>query len=332
MADNTTLNTGTGGDTIATDDIAGVKFQRVKIVIGADGTNDGDISAANPIPVTGNNGQRTTLSSSYTVASIKAALPAGTNAIGKLAANSGVDIGDVDVTSVIPGTGATNLGKAADAVAGATDTGVAPLAIRDDALATLTPVDGDYAPLRLNSVGALWVKHNGAETLSSSYTMIAVGRAAHDAAVAGNPLLQGFEARTTNPTAVADGDAVRARADDIGRLVVTPHQVRDLVTEIHLTSMSASTTQTLLAAGAAGVFHDLTAIILSNFSASVANVIIYDGVAAGTARFRFDLAADGGGAVINFAVPFRQAAAATAWAIKSTELDVAVTVQAVKNV
>jgi hypothetical protein len=31
---------------------------------------------------------------------VNAALPAGTNAIGKLAANSGVDIGDVDVTSV----------------------------------------------------------------------------------------------------------------------------------------------------------------------------------------------------------------------------------------
>ena len=31
---------------------------------------------------------------------VVAALPAGTNAIGKLAANSGVDIGDVDVTSV----------------------------------------------------------------------------------------------------------------------------------------------------------------------------------------------------------------------------------------
>lgn len=42
---------------------------------------------------------------------VNTALPAGTNAIGKLAANSGVDIGDVDVTSVIPGTGTTNLGK-----------------------------------------------------------------------------------------------------------------------------------------------------------------------------------------------------------------------------
>lgn len=42
-------------------------------------------------------------------ATIDAALPAGTNAIGKLAANSGVDIGDVDVTSVpLPTTAATS--------------------------------------------------------------------------------------------------------------------------------------------------------------------------------------------------------------------------------
>ena len=34
---------------------------------------------------------------------IVGALPAGTNAIGKLAANSGVDIGDVDVTSIAAG-------------------------------------------------------------------------------------------------------------------------------------------------------------------------------------------------------------------------------------
>jgi len=53
MADNTTLNTGTGGDIIATDDISGVKFQRVKIAIGADGVNDGDVSATNPIPIDG---------------------------------------------------------------------------------------------------------------------------------------------------------------------------------------------------------------------------------------------------------------------------------------
>lgn len=40
---------------------------------------------------------------------VVAALPAGTNAIGKLAANSGVDIGDVDVTSISAGT--NNIGN-----------------------------------------------------------------------------------------------------------------------------------------------------------------------------------------------------------------------------
>lgn len=51
MADNTLLNAGTGGDTIASDDIAGVKYQRNKLVHGADGVNAGDVSTANPFPI-----------------------------------------------------------------------------------------------------------------------------------------------------------------------------------------------------------------------------------------------------------------------------------------
>ena len=44
MADNTTLPIpSTSGDVIATDDIGGIKFQRVKMTIGADGVNDGDV-------------------------------------------------------------------------------------------------------------------------------------------------------------------------------------------------------------------------------------------------------------------------------------------------
>lgn len=43
-----------------------------------------------------------------------------------------------------------------DDVAGATDLGFLLLGVRDDALATLTPADGDYAQLRLSAEGALW--------------------------------------------------------------------------------------------------------------------------------------------------------------------------------
>ena len=51
MADNTTLNTMTGGDVYGSDDIGGVKYQRVKLIHGVDGTNDGDVSKSNPLPV-----------------------------------------------------------------------------------------------------------------------------------------------------------------------------------------------------------------------------------------------------------------------------------------
>jgi hypothetical protein len=49
MVDNTTLNAGSGGDVIATDDIAGVKHQRVKIEHGADGSAT-DVSNSTPLP------------------------------------------------------------------------------------------------------------------------------------------------------------------------------------------------------------------------------------------------------------------------------------------
>ena len=87
---------------------------------------------------------------------VVASLPAGSAAIGKLAANSGVDIGDVDVTSVVPGVAATNLGKAIQSAQGSTDTGVAALAVRNDALADLSGADGDYAPLQVNAAGSLY--------------------------------------------------------------------------------------------------------------------------------------------------------------------------------
>ena len=42
MADNFVANAGSGGSTFASDDISSVQYPRLKIVHGADGTNDGD--------------------------------------------------------------------------------------------------------------------------------------------------------------------------------------------------------------------------------------------------------------------------------------------------
>lgn len=67
---------------------------------------------------------------------------------------------DVSATNPMPvgGSGASALGKPIDTAAGATDVGVPSLAVRDDALAALTPAEGDWVPLRVDSTGHLWVK------------------------------------------------------------------------------------------------------------------------------------------------------------------------------
>jgi hypothetical protein len=117
----------------------------------------------------------------------------------------------VQASSVVPGTSGTNLGKAVDSAAGATDTGVAVLAVRDDTLSTLTPAEGDYTQLRVDANGALQV--NLATGISSSIDSIAaLGNIAHDATGTGNaPVLTGGYASAAAPTDVsADGDAVRA--------------------------------------------------------------------------------------------------------------------------
>lgn len=167
--------------------------QRVRLF---DGTNDKGFATGQPLIVRLSDGTDLSLidGSGNLQVVVGAALPAGTN-----------NIGDVDVLSVVPGVAATNLGKAVDDAAGATDTGVAALAVRDDALSTLTPADGDYTPLRVTSTGALWVtltaagntdviQDDSAFTPATSY----VGAA-------------GFFADETAPDSVDEGDIGAAR-------------------------------------------------------------------------------------------------------------------------
>ena len=63
--------------------------------------------------------------------------------------------GSVGVTSVVPGSAATSLGKLEDAVHASGDTGVAMLAVRTDTPATTSSATGDYDVLHTCSSGAL---------------------------------------------------------------------------------------------------------------------------------------------------------------------------------
>jgi len=99
------------------------------------------------VPVTDNSGSLT-VDNAGTFAT-QATLQTGTNSVGK--------ISDI-TTSVVPGTGATNLGKAEDAAHSSGDTGVMVLGVRAASPTDRSsgPTDGDYEPLALNEVGAVW--------------------------------------------------------------------------------------------------------------------------------------------------------------------------------
>ena len=151
---NVNLNVA-GTDAAAGEGVISAQTQRVTLA-----TDDDGVAHLATIA-----GDTTSLDTKVTACDTGAVvLTTGSAAIGKLAANTGVDIGDVDVTSIVPGTAATNLGKARDVACGANDVGVMALAVRDDALTTLTPVDGDYVPLRVSSTGALHVTGGGGGT------------------------------------------------------------------------------------------------------------------------------------------------------------------------
>lgn len=124
-------------------------------VLGGHGTAAGALRVELPTDGTG------IIATVGAVTAITNALPAGTNAIGKLAANSGVDIGDVDVTSVIPGTGATNLGKAEDGGHTSGDVGVFALGVRNDTPnAALTNADADYSQISTTKTGAVQIQYS----------------------------------------------------------------------------------------------------------------------------------------------------------------------------
>ena len=96
----------------------------------------------------------------WTSTTIDAALPSGTNAIGKLAANSGVDIGDVDIIGFA--LTALQLIDNPVAVLGTatytetSSSGMIVGAVRNDALAALAGTDNEIAPLQVDEDGGLW--------------------------------------------------------------------------------------------------------------------------------------------------------------------------------
>lgn len=123
------------------------------------------------------------------------------------------------------------------------------------------------------------------------------GQAAHDAAVTGNPVLISARANANEPAAVnADNDAVHLWADRLGRLVtVNGHPSPEAPTSVVATAADT----TIIAAPGAGVANVVQRMSIHNAGAAAATVTLEDGLN-GTVRWQAELAADGGGSLVDF--------------------------------
>lgn len=120
-------------------------------------------------------------------------VPLHTDATGRLktSASGTVAVGP----TVTPGTGATDLGKAEDAVAGSGDVGVMALAVRRDAKGA-NAADGDYASLLVDDVG--YLKTNQRPGATGATTVVAVA-AASVALAAASGLRRGVTVHNRGP-------------------------------------------------------------------------------------------------------------------------------------
>ncbi len=98
------------------------------------------------------------------------------------------------VTSVIPGTAATNLGKAEDAAHNSGDTGVAILVRRCDTASVGSDTDGDYSVPCVDSSGRLWTSSvNYVSENNTTGTSTDVAATALGVGGAGVELINGYD-------------------------------------------------------------------------------------------------------------------------------------------
>ena len=104
-------------------------------------------------------------------------------------------------------------------------------------------------------------------------SVLATGVTLHDAVDTGEaPIKIGGTAMQTNPTAVADGDRVRFTADDLGRQLIRPVQVRDLLATAYVTLTNGD--ETTLLSAVTGSYFDLIYVMGANASDVAAKVSI----------------------------------------------------------
>ncbi len=152
MADNITLDAGSGGATLATDDIGGTHYQIVKLAHGAlDSATIVSTASGLPVDIRGSNATVTVDNGgTFVVQENGAALTA---------------LEKIDDLVLLE-----------DAVHSSGASGILPLAVRKDAVAAVA-ADGDYHPLLVSDVGGLWTENvpNKVDSGNSSTATLGIG-------------------------------------------------------------------------------------------------------------------------------------------------------------
>lgn len=161
---------------------------------------------------------------------------------------------------------------------------------------------------------------DGTVAVSNAITsVIAVGDVSSDAVdTSSAPVKIGGIARQANPTAVAAGDRVSATFDDVGRQVMRPLQVRDLLTTAYATPTTG--VETTLLTGAASTYHDLVWIMGANQSNAAVTIDIRE-TTGGTVLATLVIPAESTAGIAP-PIPFRQANLAGTWTVQNIGTDV----------
>ena len=158
-------------------------------------------------------------------------------------------------------------------------------------------VSGTTGTANVDSSGVQYSGSNPMPTYlvaGAGNSTVSVGVTVSDAVDDGSaPIKNGGIARTANPAAVAGGDIVTYSADDLGRQITRPVQVRDLIATAYVNKTTGSTfgTETALLSGAANTYHDLIYVLGANDS-TVAIGCDFRATLAGNVMFHLEIPAN----------------------------------------
>ncbi len=165
----------------------------------------------------------------------------------------------------------------------------------------------------------------------TTHAIYVTGSTASGSTASGNPTLVGAVGKTTNPTAVTDGQAVNFIADKLGKQVVVG-SIRDLKGN-QKTTITSSTAETTIVTADATNFLDIYRLVIANTSATACNVTIKDATS-GTTRYIFAIpAGETRGFSGNESAAHKQATANNNWTAtcSASVASIEITAEFVKN-